>query len=118
MKAWYIKKNANIITENTTLYNYSEQLEYDDDCVVDDCTLEEFRKEVGHSNEAPTYTFLEEKKLFVVVGIRYYLTLLKNISLEDILLNEQTHCILKMSSYLRHTSKFLILSRELSLRAW
>ncbi len=52
---------ANIITHDTSLYNDSELLKYDNDYVVDCCSLADFRSEVGHSQEVPTYAYLEEK---------------------------------------------------------
>lgn len=54
-------ENANIITHDTTLYNDSELLQYGTDYLLGYCSLADFRSEVGHSQEAPTYCYLEEK---------------------------------------------------------
>ena len=54
-------ENANIITHDTTLYNDSNLLINSSDYIVDCCSLEDFRNEVGHSQEVPTYAYLEEK---------------------------------------------------------
>jgi len=54
-------ENANIITHDTKLYNDSELLESSSDYIVDCCSLADFRTEVGHSQEVPTYAYLEEK---------------------------------------------------------
>ncbi|CDW99969.1 Molecular chaperone, HSP90 [Desulfitobacterium hafniense] len=56
-------ENANIITIDTSLYNDSELIDSSYDRIVGDFTLSDFRGQAGHSRNAPTYTFLEEKKV-------------------------------------------------------
>lgn len=55
--------NANIIASDASLYNDSELIDSTYDRIVGGYTLSDFRGQVGHSYHAPTYTFLEEKKV-------------------------------------------------------
>lgn len=55
--------NANIIAADTALYNESVLIDNGYDRIVGNYTLSDFRRQVGHSSNAPTYTFLEEKKV-------------------------------------------------------
>ena len=61
-------ENANIIATDTSLYNDSELIDSRHDCIVGDYTLSDFRGQVGHSYHAPTYTFLEEKRVIQGAG--------------------------------------------------
>lgn len=54
-------ENANIIAHDTSLFNESKLLDCSSDYVVDCCSLDDFRSEVGHSQVAPTYGYIEEK---------------------------------------------------------
>jgi hypothetical protein len=63
-------ENANIISTDTSLYNYSELIDGGDDYIVGDYSLTDFRGQSGHSYHAPTYTFLEEKKVIQGSGDR------------------------------------------------
>lgn len=54
-------EDANIIAHDITLYNDSTLLQHSTDYLLDCCSLADFRSEVGHSQEAPTYCYLEEK---------------------------------------------------------
>ncbi|QAT42431.1 hypothetical protein EQM06_03860 [Aminipila luticellarii] len=56
-------EQANIIAEDSSLYNESQLIRYNYDYIVDFYSLSDFRSEVGHSQEAPTYTYLEKKKV-------------------------------------------------------
>lgn len=56
-------ENAHIIAIDSLSYNDSELIDNSYDCIVGDYTLSDFRGQVGHSNNAPTYTFLEKKKV-------------------------------------------------------
>jgi hypothetical protein len=56
-------ENANIIADDTSLYNDSELIDSSYDRIVGDYTLSDFRGQVGHSYHAPTYTFSERKKV-------------------------------------------------------
>ena len=56
-------EQANIIAEDSSLYNESQLIRYNDDYIADLCSLSDFRSEVGHSQEVPTYTYLEEMKV-------------------------------------------------------
>ena len=55
--------NANIIAYDSLLYNDSILLAYDSDYVVGSYSLADFRREMDHSEEAPTYGYLEEKNV-------------------------------------------------------
>ena len=57
---------ANIIAKDISLYNGLELLENDKDCIIDQYSLADFREEIGHSEEVPTYTYLEKK--FIIEG--------------------------------------------------
>lgn len=52
---------ASIISADTSLYNVSELIDRANERIVGDYTLSDFRRQVGHSSNAPTYTFLEKK---------------------------------------------------------
>ena len=56
-------ENANIIAADTALYNESVLIDNGYDRIVGNYTLSDFRRQVGHSSNTPTYTFLEEKKV-------------------------------------------------------
>jgi molecular chaperone HtpG len=56
-------ENANIISDDASLYNDSELIDSSYDRIIGDYTLNNFRGQAGHSNKAPTYTFLEEKRV-------------------------------------------------------
>lgn len=54
-------ENANIIAEDVSLYNDSVLIDNSYEHIVGDYTLKDFRGQVGHSYNAPTYTFLQKK---------------------------------------------------------
>ncbi len=56
-------EEANFIAKDTSLYNSSELIDRDYDCIIGDYTLRDFRHQVGHSYHAPTYISLEEQKV-------------------------------------------------------
>ena len=61
-------ENANIIAADTALYNESVLIDNGYDRIAGNYTLSDFRRQVGHSSNAPTYTFLEEKKVIHGTG--------------------------------------------------
>jgi len=61
-------ETVNIIAENVSLYNDDELIENNNDTVLENFTLEDFRDKVGHSDYSPTYTFLEEKHVIQGCG--------------------------------------------------
>ena len=61
-------EDANIITDDPSMYHDSELLEHGDDCIIDDYSLSDFRSEVSHASSVPTYTYLEQKRVIESVG--------------------------------------------------
>ncbi|MBS4026115.1 MAG: ATP-binding protein [Clostridia bacterium] len=54
-------EEANFIAKDTSLYNSSKLINSDYDYIIGDYTLRDFRHQVGHSYNAPTYISLEEQ---------------------------------------------------------
>ena len=61
-------ENVNIIAADTSLYNNSELIDSSCDHIIGNYTLKDFRDQVGHSCNVPTYTFLKEKRVIQGAG--------------------------------------------------
>lgn len=62
-------ETANILSNNPSLYNRSELLEFSDDIIVDEYSLADFQMEFSHA-DVPTYTYLFEKKVILGTGLK------------------------------------------------
>ncbi len=56
-------ETANILAKDISLYNSDELIFGKNDSIIGDYTLQDFRQQVGHSDNMPTYISMEEQKV-------------------------------------------------------